>query len=94
LESDIGKVIKTAGGGARSRIWLDILSMVLGIEIHAHEMTWEATAAADIAARLAWPTLSPTRASYVAEKHRDSYQPLLDDNLRRIKEKYHELEWL
>lgn len=94
LERDIGKVTKAAGGGARSRIWLDILSMVLGIEIHAREMTWEATGAADIAARLAWRSLSPTRPSYVAGKHGDSYQPLLDDNLRRIKEKYHELEWL
>jgi len=48
---DIGNVpeaLKVSGGGAQSRSSLSALSIVLGVDIHAQNMCWEAAGTAEI----------------------------------------------
>ncbi len=94
LGAHSGKVIKASGGGARSRIWIDTLSIVLKNEIQARYMTWEATGAADIAARLAWKSIPPMRLCYASEAHSDVPRAVIDDNSQRATEYYRGHDWL
>ena len=94
LDAHSGKLLKAGGGGARSNIWLDTISIVLNCEIRAHFMTWEAIGAADIAAKLAWQSTLRMRPYYTTEMRTDIPRAVIDDNSQRVKEYYHELDWL
>ena len=94
LGTHSGHVIKASGGGARSRAWLDTLSVVLNSDVHARYMTWEAIGTADIAAGLAWRSMAPVRPYYTSQRHPDTSRAVIDDNSQRVKELYYELDWL
>jgi sugar (pentulose or hexulose) kinase len=87
--------IKTSGGGARSRIWIDVLAGVLHTKLERRHMTWEAVGTADIAAsRLAWECMASDRLNYISDGQAFVSQTTIQDNARRIKEHYHERNWL
>jgi len=94
LEIHPGQTIHVSGGGGRSRAWLDTLSTVLDIEIQSRHMTWEAIGTADIAAGLVWQSMSPARTSYISQRNADLSQASIADNAQRVKEYYHEHDWL
>lgn len=89
-----GEPIKVGGGGARSYVWVDTLSVVLNSDVQARYMTWEATGTADIAAGLAWNSIVPIRNYYISQRYQDNtYREIIDDNSQRTKEYYHERDW-
>ncbi len=94
LDLTISTPIKVSGGGARSRIWLDILSSVLNRELEARSMSWEAIGAADIAAKLTWKRMSATRSFYSSSAQSDVDRALIEDNCQRAKELYRGKDWL
>jgi sugar (pentulose or hexulose) kinase len=86
--------IIACGGGARSRIWLDTISTVFGSSVQARHMAWEATGAADIAARTAWKSTPPKRSWYASRAHTEAPKEVINDNYHRAMEVYRELGWL
>jgi len=94
LGAHSGNSIIVSGGGARSRIWLDIISTVLGINVHARHMAWEATGTADIAARMAWKSTPAKRLWHVSQAHTNVPREVINDNYHRAMEFYHEQDWL
>jgi sugar (pentulose or hexulose) kinase len=86
--------IIACGGGARSRIWLDIISTVFGSNVQARHMAWEATGAADIAARMAWKSPPAKRPWYASQAYTDVPRGIINDNHHRAMEVYRELDWL
>lgn len=86
--------IVVCGGGARSNIWLDIISTVLNRTIQAREMAWEAAGTADIAARSVWQSLEVTRPWYQSHPVADLDREVLNTNLNRAMEYYYEHNWL
>lgn len=95
LDAHFDELTKASGGGARSPIWLDTLSTVLNCEVQARNMTWEAAGTADIAARLVWQCMPPPmRPCHTSEPRSDVPQAIIDDNTQRVKEYYHERDWL
>jgi sugar (pentulose or hexulose) kinase len=91
---ECGEPLRAAGGGARSHIWLDALSTVLGQEVQACEMASEAIGTADIAARLAWNEPPPARSIYRSVADRAAARDVIDRNCYRAKERYREQGWL
>lgn len=94
LGAHSGNPINASGGGARSRIWLDTISTVLDMNVHARHMTWEATGAADIAARMAWKSPPAKRPWHVSQPHTNVPKEVINDNYHRAMEVYHEQNWL
>jgi len=88
--------IIACGGGARSHIWLDVISTVLGCNVKARHMAWEATGAADIAARMAWKPTSAKRPWYESQAQTEIpvVREVINDNYNRIMEVYREHDWL
>jgi xylulokinase len=89
-----GNTIIASGGGARSRIWLDAISTVLRSDVQARHMSWEATGAADIAARMAWKSMQVMRPWYRSQAHINGPREIINDNFHRVKEVYREHNWL
>jgi len=86
--------IIACGGGARSRIWLDSISTVFGSNVQARHMAWEATGAADIAARMVWKCPPAKRPCYLSQARTDIPREVINDNYHRAMEVYRELDWL
>jgi sugar (pentulose or hexulose) kinase len=89
-----GNPMIACGGGARSRIWLDIISTVLESNVQVRYMAWEATGAADIAARIAWKPTSAKRPWYRSQARTEIPIAVINDNYNRAMEVYSELDWL
>lgn len=94
LGIDSSNPIIACGGGARSRIWQDVISIVLGSNIHVRHMSWEATGAADIAAKVAWKSTPAKRPWYASQAHTEIPRKIITDNYHRAMEVYSELDWL
>ncbi len=86
--------IIACGGGARSNIWLKIISIILESNVKVRHMAWEAIGAADIAARVAWKPKIVERPWYESEANNEISRAVIDDNYKRAMEAYHELDWL
>jgi sugar (pentulose or hexulose) kinase len=93
IVGQFSKPLKVSGGGARSRSWLGALSSVLGVDICAQEMCWEATGTADIAARLLWKG-SISRPWYRSEGIVRADRELIQDNRNRTTELYQMNGWM
>jgi len=88
------KPIIACGGGARSRIWLDVISTVLGNNVRVRHMAWEATGAADIAARITWKSTPTKRHWYESQVCTEIPIEVIKDNYNRAMEAYSKIDWL
>lgn len=92
IAGEFSQPIKVSGGGARSRTWLAALSSVLGTDLLAQDMSWEASGTADIAARLIWKDTASR--PWRAESVNPSDRHLMHANLRRVSELYQLRGWI
>lgn len=92
LGGDFAAGVTASGGGARSRVWLDALSVVLGTTVRAREMSWEAVGAADIAARMVWRAWNE-RPCFESRAYERTSRLVTVENCLRAKEWYREHAW-
>lgn len=86
--------IYVSGGGAKSKIWLDIISIVLQNAVKAFDLSWEAIGTAEIAGRMIWSNGVVFRSSYISNVEFTSSRDLINDNYFKIKKYYYEHKWL
>lgn len=94
VKTSIPSLLPTSGGGASSNTWLQIISEILQSSIIIRELSWEASGAADIAARLAWKEHSNDRPIYKIHPLHRSNNKVIEDNYQRVVEIYRRSGWL
>lgn len=86
--------LKLAGGGARSRAWCEILATVLGIDICARDMAWEAAGTSDIAAELVWQPAENRRPFFTYRPDESNHPTAVQNNFDRACDLYGALGWI
>lgn len=93
LSAHSGNHLIASGGGSRSQIWLDIISTVLDVNVHARHMAWEATGTADIAAKMSWESEPAKRDWLIYKSQTNVPREVINNNYNRAMEYYHEQDW-
>jgi sugar (pentulose or hexulose) kinase len=83
-----------SGGGARSQVWMNTISSILGKNLSVKHMSWEPVGSADIAARMFNKNISDSHSYQLFTPQQKINFELIKDNYYRIKKYYNERNWL